>query len=343
MVLLSGAATAEPSASKRKGAQGDRAGGAANARASRACSEAYLAGRKLERSGHLRDAKEQMLSCAQPSCAGARHGFLRRECLFRFSRLEADIPSVIPVVTDQGGDPLVDVQVMIDGEFLTSHADGLALTVDPGVHVFSAKVGGAVVDTQPVVILQGQQNRQIAIGASSAAKSPATKAPTTVKVAAAAERPTEESPRAKQAAAPSPAADQPEDDADEDSERPARPIPHQGAHLTLGSGALFTIALAGGGGFGLLTYWGRKDNVRLTECTPHCPASSVDHIAKLYRAANISAVVGGVALVTGILVYATSGSGSSSEEESAARRGTAYRFGVTTTQAGALGWLSGSF
>ena len=47
----------------------------------------------------LRAAKKQLLSCAQPMCGK----FLRRQCAARFSDLEPEVPSVIPLVKDGSG------------------------------------------------------------------------------------------------------------------------------------------------------------------------------------------------------------------------------------------------
>jgi hypothetical protein len=104
---------------------------------------------------------------------------------------------------------------------------------------------------------------------------------------------------------------------------------------------LATVAAAGGAGFGLLTYWGRKDNAQLSQCSPHCPQASVDHIAKLYREANIAGVVGGVALLGAIIVFATSGP--SEPEEATTRRHTALRLGIAPDSAGAVATVTGRF
>ena len=80
-----------------------------------------------------------------------------------YAQLESDIPSVVPLVSDENGEPRVDVQVTIDNELLTSRLDGRALPIDPGMHEFSFTADGAVLATQRLMIVQGQRNRPIAI------------------------------------------------------------------------------------------------------------------------------------------------------------------------------------
>jgi hypothetical protein len=60
------------------------------------------------------------------------------------------------------------------------------------------------------------------------------------------------------------------------------------------------------GGAGLLTYWGRKDNDLLARCAPNCSQASVDHIRKLYFAADASLGVGAVALATSLVLFLAS-------------------------------------
>src|SRR3954462_11718539 len=83
----------------------------------RACETAYKNAVQLEQSAHLRQAKELLLACAQSTCGGV----LRQRCTVRYAQLESDIPSVVPLVTTEGGEPRVDVQVTMDGEQLTPH------------------------------------------------------------------------------------------------------------------------------------------------------------------------------------------------------------------------------
>ncbi len=125
----------------------------------RACEIAYKNALQLEQSAHLRQARDLLLSCAKSACGSS----LRQRCTVRYAQLESDIPSVVPLVTTEAGEPRVDVPVTMDGEQLTPRLDGRALPVDPGLHEFSFTADGAVINTQKVMIVQGQRNRPIAV------------------------------------------------------------------------------------------------------------------------------------------------------------------------------------
>ncbi len=64
------------------------------------------------------------------------------------------------------------------------------------------------------------------------------------------------------------------------------------------------VGLAGVGAGGLLTYWGKTDNVALGACSPSCPPASVSHIRNLYLAADASFAAGGAALGVAALLFA---------------------------------------
>jgi hypothetical protein len=125
------------------------------------------------------------------------------------------------------------------------------------------------------------------------------------------------------------------------SDSPAEPPPLEVASKG-GPGAmpylLGTLGIAGLGGAGLLTYWGRKDNAELAQCAPNCSQESVDHIKKLYLAADVSLGVGAAALATSVIWFIAS---PSSKEKPASQ--TTYRFDVQPTPAGGFAAVSGRF
>jgi hypothetical protein len=135
---------------------------------------------------------------------------------------------------------------------------------------------------------------------------------------------------------------------------------------------LATVGVAGIGGFVLGTSWGRRDNAALDSCSPNCPQTSVDHVKRLYLAANVSLGIGAAALSSAALVWAISPSRADREQESAGRsaghpppspslslsptdlslvdweslrpkREPTYGFGMYPTQGGAYAHFSGGF
>jgi hypothetical protein len=303
-----------------------------------ACESAYKLAQENERGAHLLQAKELWLRCARPTCGA----FFQHECTARYTQLDADIPSVIPVVLDARGVPRVDVEVRMDGEALTSHLDGHALAIDPGVHEFSFSTAAGVFASQQIMVLQGQRNRPVSASirsaelrrekipkAIAAAESPPP-APTPVPPAlpspeAAAREVTDRETAATEGAAPEgtlTAAAEPTN-------------PHRKLIYALGAGGL-----AGVGAGALLVYWGRKDNDMLTRCAQDCNASTTAHIRRLYLAANISFGVGVAALGAAYWVYAVS---QQSPKGEVASKEQAYRFDVAPVTSGAVASVSGSF
>ena len=269
----------------------------------RACETAYRNATQLEQSAHLRQAKDLLLSCAKSTCGST----LRQRCTVRYAQLESDIPSVVPLVTTEAGEPRVDVQVTIDGEQLTPRLDGRALPVDPGLHEFSFTADGAVISTQKVMIVQGQRNRPIAVSlrpsdkrGSRAALGPAAAGGIDAKASLdkpSVDRQATEAPERDSSSPSKPAPEKTADNAAAESSETDTP---PAAPRSSGPGALPWVigaaGLAGVGGYGLLVSWGRKDNEQLAQCAPNCSQESVDHIRKLYLAADISLGVGIAAL-----------------------------------------------
>jgi hypothetical protein len=298
----------------------------------KACVDAYKEANKQERASRLREAIKSFTTCSQPICGVV----LRRECLLRYSQLQADIPSVVPVVTDATGEPLMDVKVSMDGEVLTSRIDGRAVAVDPGLHEFSFATPAGTA-TQKIVILQGQRNR-----------------PITVSVAAGKNGP----PRVAIAAGPAPIVGQ------SDSPSVVEPTPISitpppaarpedliatPAAVDTGSSRrrhsvasyLFSgVAVAGVGTYALFTYWGRKDNEMLVRCKPNCIQTDVDHVRKLYTTANVALGVGAAALVGATWMFLHEGAVRRREE--AARR-SSIALDVVPVPAGAVAGVRGGF
>jgi hypothetical protein len=312
-----------------------------------ACAGIYKNALQLEQSAHLRQAKDLLLSCSKATCGA----MVRQQCTSRYAQLESDIPSVVPLVSDENGEPRVDVQVTMDGEPITMRLDGRALPVDPGLHEFSFVVDGAAVSTQKIMIVQGQRNRPISIALGkdkhgrrvalgAVAGTPALDAKASLDKPAvdkpAAEKPEREAPPVERALPERAEADKGGAESSP-SEAPPLDVKSKG-----GPGAmpylLGTVGLVGLGGAGLLTYWGRKDNEQLAQCAPDCSPDSVNHIRKLYLAADVSLGVGAAALATSVIWFIASPSSKEKPPSQAS-----YRLDVQPTPTGGFASVSGSF
>jgi hypothetical protein len=149
VLLTATAVRGEPSAPKATGSE-------------HACMTAFKTAQQHEQSGRLVEASQLFLSCEDETCGSP----LWEECAASASRLRAYMPSIVPLVVDDLGQPradVLDVRVKMDGALLISRLDGRALPVDPGTHEFSFDMGGGVVATQKVTIVRGQRNRAISV------------------------------------------------------------------------------------------------------------------------------------------------------------------------------------
>ncbi len=312
-----------------------------------ACVDNYKTGLDNEQAGHLKQARELFIRCAKASCGSP----LRDECTTRFTQLSTDIPSVVPVVTDDAGSPQTDIEVRVDGERLTSSLDGHSFLLDPGVREFSFSREGRVFATQRLMIVQGQRNRLVSASLQPAADTTrrpgkVKKAAPAIAVAAATEAtpPPPATEPVEPKVAPHEAVDlQPHPKTEQKSDEPRLDVAAEEEPGTSGvpklTYALSATGVAALGAGALLIYWGRKDNDKLAGCTSattNCSQSTVDHIHNLYLGGNIAIGVGVAALAGAYWAYAHN-----SGQESAAHE--AYQLDVQPTKSGAVASIGGSF
>jgi len=128
-----------------------------------ACQSAYKKAQKAEQDGELVTAKRFLRSCARAKCGT----FLEHECTVSFARIGSEMPSVVPIATDEAGKPVIDVTLRVDGYVLASKLDGHAVPINPGMHEFLFETkSGDVISKRRIMILQGQRNRRLAVSVS---------------------------------------------------------------------------------------------------------------------------------------------------------------------------------
>jgi len=121
------------------------------------CIAANEEAQSLQRSGHLRGARDRLRLCTSHACPGA----VREDCAARIHDVEEALPSVVLAARDAAGADLVEVRVTLDGEPLASTLDGKAIDVDPGEHAFGfVAPDGARVDER-VVVREGERRRVV--------------------------------------------------------------------------------------------------------------------------------------------------------------------------------------
>jgi hypothetical protein len=297
-----------------------------------ACLSAYKSAQELERIGRFLQAKELVDSCMSPGCGWV----LQRKCAFLSSMMASDIPSVVPVVTDEAGKPRIDVKVTMDGAVLTSRLDGRAVPIDPGLHEFSFSMQNRVIVKRQIMIGQGERNRAILISlrtsdmrAKTADLPPTTSLepkggpnPTAMKTTEPLKPGSGGDSPLLASSATEPAADSPE-----------RRVPSRIPYL------IGFVGVAGIGGFALLSQWSSDENRKLAQCDPNCSPESVDRGRNLSTAANVSLGVG----IVGLGAAVTSWFLLNSPHSKKGATHSAYSLDVQPTPSGAVASVSGSF
>jgi hypothetical protein len=302
----------------------------AHPKSRKSCAASFEKAQDLVRASHLRGARSALLACSRPVCGRV----LARECTKELSQLEADIPSVVLSAKNDAGEQLVNVEVAMDGEPLTSQLDGRAVSVDPGVHQFFFKSADSAVDLVSVPIAQGERNRSVTVELRKAAAKVVT--PHVDPVAAEAASAAKPAPAPGAEAAPVRRLSLSPEMArlPSSTSEPPKAAPKS----MVGAYTVGTVGLAGLAGFGILYAIARNDNSGLSSCWPNCDQSRVDAVRKLYVAADVSLGVGVAAL--GVATWLYFDAKSTSDERPPPPR---YSFDVKPSKSGLMTSFSGTF
>jgi hypothetical protein len=326
--LLFAVVPAQALARKRGAAKPPRMTQQEKVDAKRTCAESYKEAQGPRKSGQLIEAKELFGKCAKAACGTV----LMKRCTVLYKRMDAEIPSILPIVTDTAGvsQPLNEgkIEMTMDGQSLISK-DGRAIFINPGQHEFTFSNEKTVFATQKVMVVHGQRNLKISVS---------------LPASAAAQKAAE--PEAERASQPKAGGAEPEAIV---ADVPLSRASRQTAARQVGSTgrvrwptyALGGIGVLSLGSAGLLTYWGRNDNKRLMEsCATNCKPSSVHHIRMLYLASDIALGAGVVALAASTWLYLRS---RGSEKATPAGGPRISLFDVQTTPSGAFATVQGAF
>ncbi|MBK6695671.1 MAG: hypothetical protein IPG50_26195 [Myxococcales bacterium] len=229
------------------------------------CAEAASRGQVLRDEGKLIEARARFVTCAQPGCPP----LIQKDCAEWQTNVDARLPGVVVAVKDVGGRDIGTATVQMDKRPFPQSADGRAVPVDPGKHLFRAVAEGFVATEVEAVIREGERARAVQIVLPRIGGEPATK-PVLVE--------------------PPP-------------EVPASgvgPLPWVFAGLGiagLGAGTLLYLsaksdfdALAGPGG-----------------CKPRCTDGDVSPVETKATLSYVAFGIGGAAAITSIILFATSG------------------------------------
>jgi hypothetical protein len=231
------------------------------------CVAAAESGQRLRKQGQLVAAREQLVTCASPDCPQV----VSQDCTGWLGEVQRSIASIVVRARDSSGNPLREVAVMLDGTALAETAPTAAIEVDPGEHVVRCEHPGFAPSEQHVQLAAGERGREI--GCDLATLAPATSAPVydaRSSVPGAALQPV---PAAVAPSTPS---------------------------LPWEVWPLAGLAVVGFAGFATFGIEGKKAEGALT-CAPNC-GSEVDPARTDFTIANVSVVVGAVALGAAALV-----------------------------------------
>jgi hypothetical protein len=261
------------------------------------CVEANTRGQDLRRDSKLSAAREQLRTCADPTCPP----LVRDDCTRRLDELERIQPTIVFDAKDASGRDVSAVRVTVDGKPLAERLTGAPLQVDPGEHVFGFEVPGQAPVTQSLVIHESERDRRERIvlgGAAPAATVPAASAP---------------SPAPAPAAPPPPAA-APPSEAPPSASAGSPGGPGMGTQKILGltAAGLGVAGIAVGSVFGLMT--NSEISQQKTDCasTPSCSnrgQAVSDHSTASTDGAISTAtfIAGGALLTLGAVLFFTGG------------------------------------
>jgi hypothetical protein len=123
------------------------------------CVEAYSQAQRLRRDEKLLDTKRALMICSRAACPSV----IKSDCVLWLEEVEAALPTVVFGATKVGGEDLVDVRVLVNGNPFADKLDGKSQPIDPGVHVVRFESKGYPPVEQRVVIRTGQKNREVAV------------------------------------------------------------------------------------------------------------------------------------------------------------------------------------
>ena len=253
----------------------------------------------------LREAREQLLICSAASCPAD----IRDECVRRVGEVNASMPTLVFDAKDAAGNDLLAVKVTMDGQPVADRLDGVALSIDPGEHMFTFETEGQPPVQKKLVLREGEKHRQerIVFGVTVAPE-----------------------PLGAPAAPPPPITI---------PQSRETPLPSEGTPSGIGTQRILAIASAGVGviGLGFWVGYGLNAMSKHDEAKKACPSVCTDqHGVDLWNqassAGNISTVgfiVGAAGLVGGAVLWFTTRPPSS---EPAQHATTQVGFGLGSVQ-----------
>jgi hypothetical protein len=131
----------------------------ASADVPQACLVAHESSQKLRADGKLREARAELLSCAQETCPK----LVRQDCTEWLSQVEASMPTVVVGARDAAGQDVLDARVLFDGREIAARLDGKPIAVDPGPHTLRVEMRNGAATEEKIVIREGEKDRVVVL------------------------------------------------------------------------------------------------------------------------------------------------------------------------------------
>lgn len=261
------------------------------------CIAASSSSADLQAKGQLVEARAAIAKCAASACPTQ----IRTLCVDRAEKLASMIPSIVFDVKDASANDIPSVTVTIDG-VQSAQSITSAFTANPGAHKFAFRSGSSAIVEKTFVLRESERGRRETIVLS-----------------------TPTAPNATSAQTPTTTTTQNPTESDKHNAQPDVTPASRGSGQRIAGITILSVGIVGGVAaaiFGGL-FVGRHNDfttVCPTPTTPGCingaPSSTVTSIINdentFELAGAVTGVLGGVAIITGIIVFATAPKSSSS-------------------------------
>jgi hypothetical protein len=122
------------------------------------CLTAPVDGQKLQRAGHLLEARARFSTCASRTCPAE----IVEDCARWARDVEEALPSIVLAARDGAGRDVADVRASIDGG-APQPITPRAVAVDPGTHRVVFRRAGTPDVTREVIVREGEKNRAVTV------------------------------------------------------------------------------------------------------------------------------------------------------------------------------------
>jgi hypothetical protein len=245
-----------------------------------ACVQANQDAQDLRNKGQLREARAQLLVCANKSC----NAVIRGDCEKWLKEVDEETPSIVVRVVDSRGQDVLGANVTVDGARI--ELDGKPVSVDPGQRTIKARAKSGDVAEAKVLVVQREKARVIEVKLANELSPDGTRL--------------EATPRGDGSSAPShpPAGE-------------STPTTGGWPTIPITLGAIGVVALGAFAFFEITGQSAYRDLENGCGRTKSCRDTDIDPVKSKFVAAGVSLGVGVLALGAAAVVYFTSKSSAS--------------------------------